>query len=112
MDYLLNLAIERFGYVARVVFTAVFDFQSTTKDFLDAFNNINFQQLQDAAASFSSNGSVDFKFSNRMLVISPVYSTSDHFQRITWNVAFNSDWVAKEIMKRLDAEEKIDTGLF
>ena len=107
LDYLLNLAIERFGYVARVVFKAVFDFRSTTEDFLDAFN-INFQQLKDAAASFSSNGSVDFKFSNRILVISPVYSTSKYFERIKWNVAFNSDWVAKEIMKKLDAKEKIE----
>jgi hypothetical protein len=115
LGYLLDVAIERFGYAARDVFKAVFNFNSTTEHARDAFNT-TFKDLNDAALSLSTNNTVSPKYSNWIFAISPLYSASDHFQTVKWNVAFKSDWVAMEIMKKLNAKENIEVrqmiGLF
>jgi len=107
LDYLLDVAIKRFGYAARVVFRAVFDFDETTQEFRDAFS-ISFQQLKDTVASLSANREIDFKLSNRIVAISPIYSTSNPFGRVDWKLSFNSDWVTGEIMKNLNSAENIE----
>ena len=107
LDYLLDAAIERFGYAARVVFRAVLDFDSTTKCSRNAFN-ISFQELKDTVASLAENGAVSFKLFYRIVAISPVYSILNPFEQVDWKVAFNSDWVATEIMKKLNAAENIE----
>ena len=101
LDCLLDVAIERFGYAARDVFRAVFNFNSATECSRDAFN-LSFQQLTETVASLAENGAVNFELSNRIVAISPVYSGLNPFEMVDWKVAFNSDWVATEIMKKLN----------
>ena len=107
LDYLLDVAIERFGYSARFVFRAIFDFDSTTELFQDAFN-ISFQQLKDTVTSLANNSAINFQLCNRIVAISPVYPALNPLGRVRWKVAFNSDWVATEIMKKLNAAENIE----
>ena len=107
LDYMLDVAIQHFGYAARVDFEAVFDFDSTTEQSQEAFN-ISFQQLKDTAISLANNGAINFKLSNRIVTISPVYPALNPLGRVRWKVAFNSDWVATEIMKKLNAAENIE----
>ena len=106
LDYLLNLAIERFGYAARDVFRAVFDFDSMTTHYPEAFD-ITFQQLKETVSSLVTNYAVNSDLSNRIAAISPLYTVRIPFARVTWKVAFVSDWVAKRIMEKLKAKENI-----
>ena len=107
LGYLLDLAIKRFGYAARDVFEAVFDFNSATIHSQHAFN-INFQKLKHIVESRATNGAVKVELSHRIVSISPIYSASDPFERIDWKVDFNSNWVATEIMKKLNIAENRD----
>jgi hypothetical protein len=52
LGYLLDVAIERFGYTARDVFGAIFDFDSETTDARNAFN-LTFKDLKDTVASLA-----------------------------------------------------------
>ena len=108
LDYLLDKAIERFGYTARAVFKAIFDFDAATEDSRHAFNMISFRQLKDTVISLAGNGTVNFGLSNQIVAIRPVYSASHPFTKVNWKVAFNSDWVATEVTKRLKAAENIE----
>ena len=108
LDYLLDKAIERFGYAARTVLKAVFDFDSATKDCQRAIDMINFQRLKHTVICLASNGVVNFGLYNQIVAIRPVYSAEHPFTQVRWKVAFNSDWVATKVMKILKATEKIE----
>ena len=110
LDYLLDVAIERFGYSACDVFRAVFDFDSTTTTFRRNSFNISFEQLNDIVASLVI-GAVNFELSNPIVAISPVYSASNPLGDVDWKVAFNSGWVATEVMKKLNIAKNIDACL-
>jgi hypothetical protein len=106
LAYLLDKAIERFGYTARAVYNAIFDFDSATRESQHAFK-ITFQQLTDTVKSLASDGTVN-SASNRIVAICPVYSASQPYERVAWKVAFNSDWVATEVTKNLKDAENIE----
>ena len=72
LDYLLEAAIDRFGYSARDVFSAVFDFQSTTEHHQQAFN-VKFAQLK-AAVSDLAVGRPTNQLSYRILVLPGLFS--------------------------------------
>jgi 6-phosphofructokinase len=108
LGYLLDKAIERFGYAARAVFNAIFDFDSATTESRDAFDMITSQNLKDTVISLATNHTVNFEHYNRIVAICPVYSASNPYKEVDWKVAFNSDWVATEVMKKLKDVEKIE----
>jgi hypothetical protein len=74
LDYLLEAAIDRFGYSARDMFTAVFDFLSTTDRHQQA-SRISFAELEDAVSALAI-GWVTPQLSHRILALSPVYPGS------------------------------------
>ena len=82
LDYLLEAAIDRFGYSARDVFTAVFDLLSTTDRHQQAFK-ISFAELEDALAV----GRVT-QLSHQILTLSPVYPAP--YMNVKWKVEFKS----------------------
>ena len=100
LNYLLDAAIDRFGYAARDVFGAVFDYTSMTEYHEMAFN-INYEGLYDAASALSKPVS-DF-VSNRILVLSPVYAGP--FLNVRWKVNFKSGWIGKSVMGKLGEAE-------
>ena len=106
-DYLLDVAIKRFGYAARDVFDAVFDFNWTTNRFQTAFN-IKSSDLKDAVASLATNGGVPSEIFHRIVAVSPVYSVSNPFDPVKWKTAFVSDWVASQILKKLKTAEGLE----
>ena len=108
LGYLLDKAIERFGYAARAVYKAIFDFDSATKSSRRAFNTISFHQLKDTVICLAAGTTANFELSNKIVAICPVYPASNPFGDVDWQVAFNSDWVATEVTKKLKAAENIE----
>jgi hypothetical protein len=107
LDYLLDVAIKRFGYAARDVFGAVFDFDSTTEYFRGAFN-MSFDDLKKAVTSLAHAANVCSDISHRIVAVSPVYSDSNPIGWVKWKTAFNSDWVATQILNELKTAEGIE----
>lgn len=108
LDYLLDVAIEHFGLAARTVFDAIQDFNSTTTIHQEAINTVTFQKLQDTVSALATNNSTDYNLSNQIITVSPVYHASAPFQSVNWNLDFISDWVAREVLKRLNEVQKIE----
>jgi hypothetical protein len=104
LNYLLDAAILRFGYAARDVFSAVFMPDATTLIHKQAFD-ITYECLKTAVLSLAINGTADSKISQRIIALTPVYSGP--FAEARWRVHFKSDWVARCILKKLAATERI-----
>jgi hypothetical protein len=104
LNYLLDTAILRFGYAARDVFSAVFIPDATTLIHKQAFD-ITYECLKTAVSSLAINGTADSKISQRIIALTPVYSGP--FAEARWRVHFKSDWVARCIVKKLAATERI-----
>lgn len=102
------MAIEHFGLAARTVFDAIQDFNSTTTIHQEAINTVTFQKLQDTVSALATNNSTDYNLSNQIITVSPVYHASAPFQSVNWNLDFISDWVAREVLKRLNEVQKIE----
>ncbi|CAA7259059.1 unnamed protein product [Cyclocybe aegerita] len=102
LDYILEAAIDRFGYSARDVFRAVFDYDGTTEDHKTAFST-EYTVLQKAVDALSHNKSAIPDISNRILVLIPV--RRGPLMRPGWIVDFKSDWVARSMIAQLDAAE-------
>jgi hypothetical protein len=101
LDHLLEAAIDRFGYSARDVFTAVFDFLSATDRHQQAFR-ISFAELETAVSALAI-GRVTPQLSHRILALSPVYPGL--YMNVKWKVDFKSDWVAKCVLEALGEAE-------
>ena len=100
LNYLLDAAIDRFGYSAGDVFGAVFSYTSMTQHHEMAFN-IKYEDLYAAVYSLSKHVS-DF-VSNRILALSPV--DKGPFLNVRWKVNFKSGWVGKSVMGNLGEAE-------
>ena len=72
LDYLLDAAIDCFGYSARDVFDAVFDYSAIIRRHEGAFD-IKYADLQPAVTALSKNRTADFSISHWILALSPVY---------------------------------------
>ena len=104
LDYLLDAAIDRFGYSARDVFSGVFNYLDTTKRHKDAFD-LNYQDLRNAVSALSNNRHASHSISHRILALSPV--DEGPLMRISWNVDIKSDWVSRNIFQRLHQQNGI-----
>lgn len=106
LDYILEAAIERFGYSARDVFGAVFNFQHMTEDHEDGFT-LKFAGLQAVLSALAgdNNGNGDHTISRRVIALSPVYR-GPHMN-VVWKKDFKSGWVAKNAIQRLGKEEDV-----
>ena len=98
LDYLLDAAIDRFGYSARDVFGAVFDYSAMTRRHEDAFD-IECADLEASVSALSNNRTADYSISHWILALSPVYKSL--LQRVRWNVDFKSDWIARSVTRVL-----------
>ena len=101
LSYLLEAAIDRFGYSARDVFSATFDYNSSTQRHQEAFR-IKYTDFQ-AAVSLPMNQSADHNISHLILALCPVYPAP--FVRVRWEVEFKSKWVGKNMLQQLGAAE-------
>jgi hypothetical protein len=101
LDYLLGVAIDRFGYSARDVFDAIFDFSKITTFHQAAFT-LNYAHLDDIIFDLflMQNSSTS---RHEMLAISPV--CHDPYTDDRWTVSFKSDWVARGIIQHIDGAE-------
>ena len=105
LDYLLDAAIDRFGYSARDVFYGVFDYSGMTWRHEDA-SYLNYTELQAAASALAHNQSADYSISHWVLALSPV--EQGPLERVRWSVGFKSDWVARNVIKKLgEAEDTV-----
>jgi hypothetical protein len=104
LDYLLDTAIERFGYSARDVFHAVFDYAWMTEYHKGALVNLKFVDLQEAVLALANNAGASHSISNRVLALSPV--DRGPLEPVRWDVDFKSDWVARSVIGLLvEAED-------
>ena len=105
LDCLLDAAIDRFGYSARDVFSAVFDYPEMTGRHENAFD-LKYADLEDAVSALAQNRSVGHSISHRLLALRP--DDQGPLVRVRWNVDFKSDWVARNVIRYLDEAEDID----
>ena len=104
IDYLLDAAIDRFGYSARDVFYGVFDYSGMTRRHEDAFSGyLKYTELQAAASALAHNQSTNYSISDWVLALCPV--EQDPLQRVRWNVDFKSDWIARNVIQKLGEAE-------
>jgi len=92
LNYLLDAAIDRFGYSARDVFGAVFNYMDMTQRHRDAFE-LNYEDLRDTVSALSNNRRAKHSISHRILALSPV--DQGPLTRVSWNVDIKSDWVSR-----------------
>jgi len=102
LGYLLEAAIDRFGYSARDVFSAIFDYNSSTRRHQEAFR-IKYTDFQAAVSALPINQSAEHIISHRILALWPVYPAP--FERVRWEVKFKSKWVGKNVFQQLGAAE-------
>ena len=104
LDYLLDAAIDRFGYSARDVFGAVFDYQAMTQ--LHQVTFFTQKQLQDAVIALISNQGANETISHLILTMSPV--EQGPLRSVRWKVDFKSEWVARNVIQNLRETEDIE----
>ena len=102
IDYLLDVAIDRFGYSARDVFGAVFDYPEMTQSHKMAFN-IRYADLSAAVFALSKQEGSSNLISDRILALSPV--DRGPLLSATWEVDFKSSWVARSVLRKLNEAE-------
>lgn len=102
LGYLLEAAVDRFGYSARDVFSAIFDYDSSTQRHQDAFR-IKYTDFQAGVSALSTNQSAEHSISHQVLALWPVYPGP--FMRVRWEVKFKSKWVGKNVLQQLGATE-------
>ena len=109
LNYLLDAAIGRFGYSARDVFNAVFNFSLETLRHEEAFG-LSYAGLKNLIAKLTreslSNDIDEISHRDRIVAISPKPNKQDPFSRVEWSVDFKSRWVARNIIQKLAAEEE------
>ncbi|KAF8894344.1 hypothetical protein CPB84DRAFT_1293837 [Gymnopilus junonius] len=105
LQYLLEAAIDRFGYSASDVYRTVFDYDGTTQLHQRALY-FNCKEFKDALWGVACNNKTDITICDRILALSLVYSVP--FTRVDWKVDFKSQWVASMTMKKLISTEKVD----
>ncbi|KIM41036.1 hypothetical protein M413DRAFT_158284 [Hebeloma cylindrosporum] len=105
LDYLLDVAIERFGYSARDVFGGVFNFEDAIRVHKSAFP-YSYAQLQEAVSSLAKIRSVDDSIAYEILALRPVNKAP--LRRVGWDVDFKSDWVARNVIRKLSLIEPED----
>ena len=103
LDCLLDAAIDRFGYSARDVFGAVFNYSSMTKYHKVAFA-IKYEDLHATVSAVSKRESTDDSISNRIIALSPV-DQGPLLVDVDWKVDFKSTWVAKSVIQNLGEAE-------
>ena len=106
LEYLLDAAIDRFGYSARDVFGAVFNYSGMTRRHETAFVSLSQAQLQEAVSALVSNRSASHSVSHRILTLRPV--DQGPLESVDWNVDFKSDWVARNVITTLGEAEDIE----
>ena len=107
LDCLLDAAIDRFGYSARDVFGAVFNYQWMTQQHEEAFC-IKYADLHAAVSALFKQEAPNNSISNRILALSPV--DKGPLWNVCWKVDFKSTWVAKSVMQNLGEAEDDEIG--
>lgn len=104
--YLLEEAIEHFGYAARDVFHAVFDYTGIIKHHQAAFS-VRYTKLVETVSALATNSIADHAISNLILALSPLPDNTGPFAGVNWRVDFKSDWIARSVVMQLDEAESI-----
>ncbi|KAF8802999.1 hypothetical protein BYT27DRAFT_7196147 [Phlegmacium glaucopus] len=104
LDYILKAAIDRFGFSARDVFSAVFNYETTTRDHENAFN-MNYDELLAIVSALARDQSPMHSTSHKILALSPVYSGP--FVRVDWDIRFKSEWVGRSVLQRTGVAEDV-----
>lgn len=99
---LLDAAIERFGYAARDVFQGVFHPNSWWHE--PTFS-LDYESLERMIFALTTGS--ETHASHEILVVCPVSKTTG-YSSDSWQLNFKSDWVAKSVLKQLQAAEYID----
>lgn len=105
LDYLVDAAIDRFGYPARDVFGAIFKYEETIRRHEMAFY-LSLKELQDAVVALNSNRSTSDSISRWVLALTPVYRGP--LVSVRWDVDFKSDWVARNVIQNLGESEDME----
>ena len=98
LDCLLEAAIDHSGYSARDVFDAAFNFKAITRHHERAFE-ISYANLLVAVTAIGTNNTSNSNIFNLNLALSPC--DEEPFVSVNWNVEFESDWVARRVIKEL-----------
>ena len=102
LDYILGAAIDRFGYSARDVFAAVFNYERTTTIHEEAFV-LTPKQLEEAF-SFLAGNQVTSAISHMIVTLSPICSNPYADDR--WKMDFKSPWIARGVIQHIDVAER------
>jgi hypothetical protein len=102
LDYLLDAAIDHFGYSARDMFGAVFNYPLMTRRHEKAFS-IKYEDLYAAVFAISQEESSNDLISDWIFVLSPV--DQGPLLGVLWEVDFKSSWVAKHVIQNLGKAE-------
>jgi len=101
----IPLPNNHFRYSPRDVFTAVFDFLSTTDRHQQAFR-ISFAELEKAVSALAIGRETPQLF-HRILTLSPVYPGL--YLNNRWKMEFKSDWVAKCVLEGSTTNHPFET---
>jgi len=99
LAWLLNMAIEHFGFVARDVFAAVFDFQAVELLHEDAFK-VGFNNLADSVVDLVA-GDRRHVNNTRHYIISMHPPDSSDIRNTSYQLRWKSDWVLMKVTKTL-----------
>ena len=103
LDYLLDAVIDRFGYSARDVSGAVFNYGWHTLYHEEAFHAFTQKQFQKAVFALISKNRCNDIISDRILTINPIQRGP--LESVRWQLDFKSTWVAKNVIQNLGKSE-------
>ncbi|KIM49471.1 hypothetical protein M413DRAFT_407520 [Hebeloma cylindrosporum] len=104
LAYLLDAAIDHFGFAPRDVFDAVFNYSVVTHHHENVFANLNYMELRAALFPFTS---PSHSMSDWILALHPV--NQGLLMPVHWTVDFKSDSVARHVLQRLYEAEDFPT---
>ena len=107
LEYLLDAAIDRFGYSSRDVFHAVFKYSQMTwrhkgTFFFFFFFDLNYADLQLGVSALAHNASAKHSISDWIFTLHPV--DPKPLAPLHLDVDFKLDWVTRNVIQKLHQE--------
>ncbi|KAF8803452.1 hypothetical protein BYT27DRAFT_7226058 [Phlegmacium glaucopus] len=102
LNYLMDAAIDHFGYSAHDVFSAVFNYSAMTQLHKDTFD-LKYTELQDAVSALCKNQSASHSISHQILTLHLV--DQGPLKWVCWNVDFKPDCIARNMFQELGEAE-------
>lgn len=106
LEYLLDAAIERFGYAARDVYSGIFGFQQHINRHRILYTSP--VQLQEVVSALSGElpCAGNSQISDRIVTLSTVYR-GGYIGNVDWKIDFKSAWVAKQFTDTLADDDEV-----